>query len=105
MSTSNQETEKTGNPAKRTIQIVSDDDGKEYEFGWPQNPHISRYAREASGGNSLKANTNLVMSLALQPTPAELQRMFQDKPGLPIALGNEISKAVGITEEFSRKNF
>ncbi|MBW7997527.1 MAG: hypothetical protein FVQ81_13315 [Candidatus Glassbacteria bacterium] len=99
-----EENQKSEKAKPRTIHIVSDDTGKEYEFTWPQNHHISRYAREASGGNALKASTNLVMELAIKPGRTELQEMFKDKPGLPIALGNEIGKATGITEEFSRKN-
>lgn len=88
---------------KRTIKLTSDDDGRDYEFAWPVNHHISRFARE-SASNALKAHTNLVISLAITPTADELQRRFEDKPGLPIALGNEIGKATGITEEFTVKN-
>ena len=87
----------------RTIDLVSDDDGREYSFQWPQNHHISRYAREAAT-NALKASTNLVISLAIEPEAADLRRMFEEKPGLPIALTNEIGKRTGLTEEFSEKN-
>ena len=88
---------------QRTIKLTSDDDGRVYEFAWPINHHISRFARE-SASNALKAHTNLVISLAITPAAEELQRLFEAKPGLPIALGNEIGKATGITEEFTVKN-
>lgn len=91
------------NAGKKTIRFVSDDSGKAFEFAWPQNMHMSRFTREA-GGNPMKAHTNMVMALAIKPTTDELKTLFEEKPGLVIALGNEIGKATGLTEEFTTKN-
>jgi len=96
-------TDTTAAPGKRTIKFASDEDGREYEFTWPGNHHMARFTREAAG-NVMKAHTNMVMGLAIKPSPDELKTIFDDKPGLPIALGNEIGKATGLTEEFTVKN-
>ena len=88
----------------RTIQMVSDDTGKEYVFRWPNNGHIGRYSREAMGGNVVKASRNMVLALVLQPPKEDLVAQFEDKPGLPVALANEINKRTGLNEEFTAKN-
>ncbi len=98
------QTEDRDRPAGRTIKFESDSDGRDYEFEWPASHHISRYTQEAMGGNGLKAATNLAVTLAIRPTAAELTRLFEDKPGLPIALAGAIAKSSGIAEEFSVKH-
>ena len=90
-------------PARRTIRLTSDDTGYEYEFAWPQTHHISRFTREVSA-NPTKAHNNMVMDLRLAPEKEVLLERIKEKPGLVVALGNEIGKACGLTEEFTVKN-
>jgi hypothetical protein len=88
----------------KTIQLVSDDSGKEYVFRWPNNGNLSRYTKESMTGNVAKGSKNLVLELLLFPGREVLIPLFEDLPGLPIALANEVNKKIGLTAEFSEKN-
>jgi hypothetical protein len=89
----------------KTISLVSDDDnGKEYVFRWPNNGNLSRYTKESLTGNVAKGSRNLVLELLLFPARDVLLPLFEDLPGLPIALANEVNKKIGLTAEFSEKN-
>ena len=88
----------------KLIELTDDETGEEYAFKWPLPHHMSRFAREAQSEDGYKASRNLVQALLLFPARGDLESRCEERPGLWIALANEVNKKTGLTARFTAKN-
>jgi hypothetical protein len=74
-----------------------------FYFRKPGRPQLSRFTKEAMK-DAFKAVNNLVFGCLLHPSEEVVRRLFDEKPGLAIAVGNELQRIVGTNQDFlSRK--
>ena len=72
-------------------------------FKKPSRPNLSRYIKEAMK-NAYKAMYNLTFDCLLYPDRDAVSKLVQEKPGLIIAIGNELQEIIGVNQDFfSRK--
>ncbi len=79
----------------------TDDGSQRYQFVFrkPGRAALSRFAREVMG-DALKALHNLVFECLLYPDADAVRRLFEEKPGMAIAVGSELQKLVGTNQDF-----
>ena len=70
-----------------------------FYFQKPSRIHFSRFIKD-SMKDAYKAMHTMVHDLALHPSKEKLAQIFQEKPGLVVAVGNELNKIVGVSEDF-----
>lgn len=78
------------------------EDGEEplkFYFKKPQRQHFSRFIKE-SMKDAYKAMRTMVDDLALYPSPEVRNKLFEEKPGLVVAVGNELNKIIGVSQDF-----
>lgn len=71
-------------------------------FRRPGRPQLSRFTKEAMK-DAYKAMHNLVYGCLLYPSEERVKQLFEDKPGLAIAVGNELQRIVGTNQDFLSK--
>jgi glucan biosynthesis protein len=64
----------------------------------PSRDDFGMFARQA-GKNPAMAAHNLVISCLLDPEPAAVARVLDDKPGLAMMLGNKLLELSGVSAE------
>ncbi len=70
-----------------------------FYFKKPQRQHFSRFIKE-SMKDAYKAMRTMVDDLALYPAPEVRNKLFEEKPGLVVAVGNELNKVIGVSQDF-----
>jgi hypothetical protein len=70
-----------------------------FYFRKPGRADLSRFAKEVAK-DMLKATNNLVFGCLLHPGPEVLRKMVDEKPGLVLALGAELQKIIGSSQDF-----
>jgi len=73
-----------------------------FVFKKPGRAALSRYIKGAMS-DAYRAMYNLVFDCLLYPDKDLLMKMLEDKPGLIIALGNELQELVGVNQNFTSK--
>lgn len=83
------------------IEIDTDnlEEKKVFYFQKPARTNFSRFIKD-SMKDAYKAMHTMVNDLALYPSKEKLAKIFQEKPGLVVAVGNELNKIVGVSEDF-----
>lgn len=89
--------------AKGPVLELTGEDGKEYYFRKPGKMEMDRYLASAAKRKLAQAARNLVFDLAIIPNRDEIKNMFEEKPGLMVALSNSLQESVGLNEEFEVK--
>jgi hypothetical protein len=70
-----------------------------FYFQKPARTHFSRFIKD-SMKDAYKAMHTMINDLALHPSKEKLAQIFQEKPGLVVAVGNELNKIIGVSEDF-----
>lgn len=70
-----------------------------FYFQKPARTHFSRFIKD-SMKDAYKAMHTMVNDLALHPSKEKLAQIFQERPGLVVAVGNELNKIIGVSEDF-----
>jgi hypothetical protein len=86
-----------------TVLELTGENDEVYYLKKPTTMDMERYLATTAKGKLAKAVKNLVYDMAIKPTTSELKAQFKDKPGLMVALNNELQRAVGMNEDFSVK--
>jgi hypothetical protein len=73
-----------------------------FVFKKPGRAALSRYIKGAMN-DAYRAMYNLVFDCLLYPDRDLLMNMLEDKPGLIVALGNELQELVGVNQNFTSK--
>ncbi|MCL4514152.1 MAG: hypothetical protein M1379_00935 [Firmicutes bacterium] len=71
-------------------------------FKRPGREELSRFAKSAAG-ETLKATSQFVFDCRLYPDEQVLRKLFEEKPGLAISIGNKLSEIVGVNQVFTVK--
>ncbi|MCR4442965.1 MAG: hypothetical protein QHH10_12090 [Peptococcaceae bacterium] len=84
--------------------IESEPDGVDdkplvFYFKKPNRQHFSRFIKD-SMKDAFKAMNTMVMDLVLYPSSDKVTELFQEKPGLVVAVGSELTKIVGVSQDF-----
>lgn len=82
---------------------LTGEDGAVYYFRFPSRNDIDRYLASAAKGKITAGLRNLVLGLTVTPDSGALSNLFEQKPGLVVALSNSLQNAVGLNEEFTSK--
>lgn len=79
----------------------TEDGSQSYYFAFrkPGRAALSRFAKQVMG-DALKAMHNLVFDCLLYPDEVEVQRLFNERPGLAISVASELQKIVGTNQDF-----
>jgi hypothetical protein len=70
-----------------------------FYFKKPNRQNFSRYIKDTMK-DAFKAMNTMVMDLILYPSPEKATELFQEKPGLVVAVGGELCKIVGVSQDF-----
>lgn len=70
-----------------------------FYFKKPKRQHFSRFIKD-SMKDAFKGMNTMVMDLVLYPAPDKVTEIFQEKPGLVVAVGSELTKIVGVSQDF-----
>lgn len=82
----------------RAVILEMELEGNTYRFAFkrPRKEHLSLAMSSAS--KALKNLTNLVNSCLIVPDSSVAHAFFQEYPGAPTALGNQLLEAVGVSD-------
>jgi len=80
----------------------SEDEMPTFYFRRPGRPQLSRFTKEAMK-DAYKAMHNMVYGCLLYPSEERVKQLFEDRPGLAIAVGNELQRIVGTNQDFLSK--
>jgi hypothetical protein len=69
----------------------------------PGRSELSRFIKDATAGDALKAQNNFVYGCLLYPDAAVLKQFVDKQPGLIVALGNELQSLTGTSQNFFMK--
>ena len=69
----------------------------------PGRTELSRFIKDAASGDALKAQNNFFFGCLLYPAPDVVKAIVDKKPGLIVALGNELQSLTGINQSFFMK--
>ncbi|MDI3547886.1 MAG: hypothetical protein PWR10_1538 [Halanaerobiales bacterium] len=73
-----------------------------FYFKKPGRTNLSRYIKDAMK-NAYKAMYNLTFDCLLYPDRDAVTKLIEEKPGLIIALGNELQEIIGVNQDFFSK--
>jgi hypothetical protein len=68
-------------------------------FRKPGRADLARFTQELTR-DMFKATNNFVFNCLLHPDPEVLRKMADDKPGIILALGGELQKIIGSSQDF-----
>lgn len=71
-------------------------------FKKPGKSNLSRYIKDAMK-NAYKAMHNLTFDCLLYPDRDVVSKLIEERPGLIIALGNELQEIIGVNQDFFSK--
>jgi hypothetical protein len=69
----------------------------------PGRSQLSRLVQDIAKGDALKAQNNFFFDCLLYPDGEVIKQVADKKPGLIIALGNELQKLTGTNQNFTMK--
>lgn len=69
----------------------------------PEREELSRFIKDATGGDALKAQNNFFYNCLLDPDPSFIKTIADKKPGIIIALGNKLQELTGINQGFTMR--
>lgn len=69
----------------------------------PDRTSLSRFVKEASSGDALKAQNNFFYGCLLYPDAEVIRNVAEQKPGIIIALGNKLQELTGTNMGFTMK--
>jgi len=73
-----------------------------FYFRKPGRKDLSRFVKEMAK-DMYKATNNLVYGCLLYPSADVVRKMAEEKPGLILALGGELQKIIGSSQDFLSK--
>lgn len=73
-----------------------------FYFKKPGRTNLSRYIKDAMK-NAYKAMYNLTFDCLLYPDRDAVTKLIEEKPGLIVALGNELQEIIGVNQDFFSK--
>ncbi len=87
------------------IELTLDDDAVfEGIFKKPNRAIFERYVSMSSKKDGARASIAFVRDLILFPTFEDFQALLDARPALPISLGNELAKGMGMTDDAKKKS-
>jgi hypothetical protein len=69
----------------------------------PGRTELARFIKDATVKDALKAQNNFVYGCLLYPDAEVLKQIIDKKPGLIVALGNELQSLTGTSQNFFMK--
>ncbi|MDK2903504.1 MAG: hypothetical protein PWQ93_1423 [Clostridiales bacterium] len=73
-----------------------------FYFKKPKRQHIAKFAKDIMN-DAYKAMYNLISECVIYPDIEAVNSMFEEKPGLVIAIGGELQKIIGTNQNFTTK--
>ncbi len=67
----------------------------------PGRAELSRFIKDVTAGDALKAQNNFFFGCLLHPKAEVLKEIVDEKPGIIVALGNKLQEITGISQNFT----
>lgn len=84
---------------REVIELTDEESAEKFIFKRPGHAELSRFT-QAAMKDGLKGMRTLTKDCLLHPAPEVLDKIAVDRPGIWIALGNEIQKLAGTSADF-----